>query len=71
MWNSQANFLLVELGNPAECARMVGALIEAGIAVKDLRETPGFERCFRVAVGGEVEMERVAAVLAAERGAQV
>jgi histidinol-phosphate aminotransferase len=64
VYPSAANFFLVEFARaqPGDVFRRLYE--EDGILVRDVSGTPGLERCLRISVGTDEDMDAVVAALA-------
>ncbi|TPV94255.1 MAG: histidinol-phosphate aminotransferase family protein [Myxococcales bacterium FL481] len=61
-WESEANFVVVRVGDPAAVLR---ALSASRIYLRDRSSVPGMAGCLRITVGYRADMERVLAELVA------
>lgn len=52
---SQANFLLCELDPPRRPARLIAALLDHGVLIRDVSGYPTLERCVRITIGSKTD----------------
>lgn len=56
---SAGNLVLVRLRGPTDAPQLAAHLAAAGVLVKDVSHLPRLERCLRVSVGTDAELERL------------
>ena len=65
IYPSGANLVLVRLPESRTAASLAAYLSARGVVIKDVSSTPGLDRCVRISVGTEEELDKLGAVLAA------